>query len=1195
MSIANTNSLTTDLNVDPYYDDYAEGKNYYRILFRPGQAVQGRELTQMQTIQQNQIDRFAEHIFTEGSPVRGCEVIFDPEIEYIKLRDDDLAAASVNAAAFVGTSITGNTSGVTAVVLDSLDGSEAADPNTKTLYVKYTSSGSNNTTKRFLSNEILNANSGISANVATGTAATITNAAIRVTIGEGVIFAKDHFIRVDRQSIIASRYSTTASIRVGYDVDESIVSSSTDLTLLDPAQGSYNYVAPGADRLKIVATLTTKATTATDLSDFVERVRIKDGAVDAQIDQPLYSVINDYIARRTYDESGNYLVNGLSTRMREHLNSANNGGVYTAANGGDANKITVDVSPGKAYVNGYEIQNISTSHVAVDKGTDYESIESISIPANYGNYVVVDEVVGEWDVMGHDRVDLYDTAQNAISSGTLSATSPSGSKIGEARVRAVVYASGTRGDYSGTYNMHLYDISMSGGAFGAVKSIFFNNGSVDAFADPVLVSGAAVLVETSFNRGVYNIPASNIRTLRDDTNALDNSFRFQKTFDVTVAADGTFSINTGLSDEQFPFSITTLNDTQERENFHLVLQGAANTATTLETTASRTQSANAVTGLTSATTKYTPGDRIKLQGDANTFIISAITSATEVALVGDTSTVGPALAGSTLFKEFESGQVISFNGFGGDAAARSIAITGTTTATFDIQETLSGTVAASIVCDLNKVDGQEIAKGLQSDRYVQVRVSDSTNGAPGPWNLGVSDGFKLKEVRVKTGNAVFSSTSEGSDVTDQFSLNSGMKDNFYDHSKLVIKNAASHVPANGNVYLVKMDYFTHDTSQGVGYLSVDSYPIDDANTANTTAITTGEIPVFNSPTDGLRFNLRDAVDIRPRIVDTANNTTSLTNISINPAVSTTIVEPSGGLHFIPPNESMITDLDYYLPRRDRVVITSAGKFRIIKGEPNLIPRTPDSPADGMTIAVVNVGAYPTLPQENAKRIGRADLSVSVDPVRTRRYTMKDIATLDQRIENLEYYTSLSLLESDTKNLFLSDSSGVDRFKNGIAVDQFVDFTLSDFYDPDFKVAIDKKSKELRPTFRLTDVQLEYKSANSSNIADKPNDATLVLTTTPTYSNGETITAGSASGTLLYQVGSKLYIKETTGTFGTSANAVGGTSGSTAAVTSATLPSSGKLISLPYTHDAVIDQSSATDTRNATGYRLLAGYNSCSIS
>ena len=48
-------ALSTDFNVDPYYDDYAESKNFYRVLFRPGYAVQAREVTQLQTILQKQV------------------------------------------------------------------------------------------------------------------------------------------------------------------------------------------------------------------------------------------------------------------------------------------------------------------------------------------------------------------------------------------------------------------------------------------------------------------------------------------------------------------------------------------------------------------------------------------------------------------------------------------------------------------------------------------------------------------------------------------------------------------------------------------------------------------------------------------------------------------------------------------------------------------------------------------------------------------------------------------------------------------------------------------------------------------------------------------------------------------------------------------------------------------------------------
>jgi hypothetical protein len=44
-------------NVSPYFDDYSEDKNFYKVLYKPGVAVQSRELTQTQTIFQNQIKR----------------------------------------------------------------------------------------------------------------------------------------------------------------------------------------------------------------------------------------------------------------------------------------------------------------------------------------------------------------------------------------------------------------------------------------------------------------------------------------------------------------------------------------------------------------------------------------------------------------------------------------------------------------------------------------------------------------------------------------------------------------------------------------------------------------------------------------------------------------------------------------------------------------------------------------------------------------------------------------------------------------------------------------------------------------------------------------------------------------------------------------------------------------------------------
>ena len=254
MAIANTQSLKTSLNVDPYYDDFNESKNFYRLLYRPGLAVQARELTQMQSMLQNQIDRFAEHVFKEGTVVRGVDLNYDEDVPFVRIRDNQSNGATANLTLLNSTEITGGTSGVKAVVVGTKFGSEANTPGTKTLYVQYTDSGTSKENKTFTLGETLTANNGQTANVISSAAFGIGS---RVELAEGIIYAKDHFIKTPAASIIVGEYnSNTANFKVGFNLTESITTSNNDTTLLDPAQGAYNYTAPGANRLTITPTIT---------------------------------------------------------------------------------------------------------------------------------------------------------------------------------------------------------------------------------------------------------------------------------------------------------------------------------------------------------------------------------------------------------------------------------------------------------------------------------------------------------------------------------------------------------------------------------------------------------------------------------------------------------------------------------------------------------------------------------------------------------------------------------------------------------------------------------------------------------------------------------------------------------------------------------------------------------------------------
>jgi len=108
-------------------------------------------------------------------------------------------------------------------------------------------------------------------------------------------------------------------------------------------------------------------------------------------------------------------------------------------------------------------------------------------------------------------------------------------------------------------------------------------------------------------------------------------------------------------------------------------------------------------------------------------------------------------------------------------------------------------------------------------------------------------------------------------------------------------------------------------------------------------------------------------------------------------------------------------------------------------------------------------------------------NTQVQYINNKRYTMRDIGRIEKRVENLEYYTSLSLLEQETlskQDLTILDSSNLARFKNGIIVDSFKGHAIADVSKNDYKAAIDPNNKEMRPTFNISSYALNFDSANS---------------------------------------------------------------------------------------------------------------------
>jgi len=464
----------TNLNVNPYYDDFSEDSNFHRVLFRPGYAVQARELTQLQTILQNQIERHGRFVFKEGTVVIPGALGFTTDYYAVKIQstfsNNDI---SDYISEYVGTKITGTTSGV---VADVISVEPATTTDEITLFVKYKESGTDNVTSRFVDGENISSNAsvggfGIGIDSATLVTTNATATGSSANIEEGVYFIRGHFVKVLKQRIILDKYTNTPSYRVGLLITETLETPEEDTTLLDNAQGSSNLNAKGAHRLKISLTLAKLGLSDENDENFVELLRLKNGVVQEKSRTTEFSILEETLARRTYEQNGDFIVKPFDVQIRECLNDGFNNGVYQegditeSGNVASEDFLTFQVSPGKAYVRGYEVESIAPKFIDVRKPRSTDSYNGAITPVEVGNYVVVNNVYSAPEISPYISgsidepyrvIELYDT-QNTTPGAS------NGTKIGYARSRAFenIIPSGTNVfDSDATFKLYLFDIRM---------------------------------------------------------------------------------------------------------------------------------------------------------------------------------------------------------------------------------------------------------------------------------------------------------------------------------------------------------------------------------------------------------------------------------------------------------------------------------------------------------------------------------------------------------------------------------------------------------------------------------------------------------------------------------------------------------------------------------------------------------------
>ena len=407
----------TNLNVSPYYEDFDANKNFYKILFRPGFSIQGRELTQIQSILQNQVESFGKYAFKQGELVIPGEVGLNTKLDYVKLSSvsevavsegNDIVYKKYDISQLIGQQLQGLTSGVKATILAT---KLATETSADTLFVNYINSGSSNTETTFRQGETLEVVDGVNTPLlVVGTDGSVLPTSIQITnpdtgettslespamgfgsavkVEEGIYFVNGYFVRNDEELLVIDEYYNKPSAKIGFIIKEEIVTPEEDPSLYDNSIGSANYTAPGANRLKISLSLKEFALGAITDKNFIQLLTVSRGLVQSKVSTTDFSVLEQTLARRTFDESGDYVVENFDIDVRELAQKDGNRGIFGADefglyNGyslGDASrKMIASIGPGKAYIKGYEIVNKETKYLEINKARESLSTDNVNL------------------------------------------------------------------------------------------------------------------------------------------------------------------------------------------------------------------------------------------------------------------------------------------------------------------------------------------------------------------------------------------------------------------------------------------------------------------------------------------------------------------------------------------------------------------------------------------------------------------------------------------------------------------------------------------------------------------------------------------------------------------------------------------------------------------------------------------------
>ena len=1029
----------------PYYDDFNVEKNFLKILFKPKLSVQTRELEQLQSMFQNQVETLASQIFQNGSVISGGKFTFKERVNYVKL-NNEYNSQTFNYNIYKDRYVYGTTTKIIARVFN---GWNQSTNEVASLYLDYLNSGENQQ-QTFQPGEVLQLISKVY----------LSKVAGDINIGDTV--------RGERSSAVGTvvninnnEYEIVFSTSNTFQTGEQVIDSNTSAYYLCTATESVIYQA-----------------------------QVKSGSEDAEavgycsavyVDEGIYYIDGYFV--HTGNQSkiiSNYSTNtnarvGFEKEVEiitsnEDPSLLDNAAGYPNYNAPGADRLKINLvldyynlyeTPSENFV---EVLTIEDSSVTGNSSINQRYAEILDTMARRtydesGNYTVkpflidIHEFLDDGTNNGIYKEEYfgYNTQSEALNASMKVFNLPS---PGQSHVHGTkYYPYDTHENFLAACRNRLAIGVEPGKAY--VMGYEIDHGTKTWL--PILKARDTKVLNNSATNIFYG---NYIRV--NNLVGLPNIYKHQP---IILSSASTFDFNNptaGQIGTAKVYAIEVESGTLGSADciYRVYIDDINMTTGTFS---------GSVNSIGAAQTQTDPADGWVIKFSAkpikvnNAIVINNIDK-TALVFPFEKSTIAGVSDASYDYKKIYTGSVDSSGALALSVDANARFLNPEEPKNYIIT-ILSGSLAGNILntASLTKsldASGNLTFSGLPNDAknqtYMVLATLHKTTDmvktktlypntefvkASGPFNeiiLNHADGYRLVGV-YDSGNPATTPTTASTNITANYDFDNGQRDTYYDLARITLKEGA--IAPTGQV-LVVYDYFAHSSGD---YFTVDSYPNIDYE----------DIPTYTN--ENGTYDLKNCIDLRGRIDENGDGQFN-----------------SSTLPYIMQNSSIFeSDLSYYLPRLDVLELDYRGNFNIKYGTSSEDPQYPIGSINSMTLYYLAMPAY----TESADDVVRIYCE-------NKRYTMRDIGNLDDRITAIENYILMNTNELDTNNLQIYDVNGYQCIKTGFIVDVFLNHDYGDTTLAGYRCSVDPENAMLRPDYKLHVIDLEKSATRQSTVVEQ---------------------------------------------------------------------------------------------------------------